>query len=407
MKLVNKISTLALAYYSLNVNAANIDHINVNNDLEATTTKEIDVNLYNSRNADLPGSDNYDKVLRTRDLYYDTECNYKDDPTGLKYQGQKNVTESGRECLNWIDVGKTDVWSLSEKDKNYCRNPDFDGRPWCYVYGKKHVLEYQYCDIPNCPQESDVDISLREYDILLDVCEKDHNPLEEPNLMFKCGFNTADNYISNYMKNFSKININYIETISKIKQENNAFNIELKVSKAEVEKLRKQNNQNSEEIQQLKNRNLELNECNSNTDQQNELIFTQLKALFKHQNEMHKQQIDLSDNIISPHYIWKTLLTNVRLSIPGFKILNSGESSPKNVTYIVSDKKFKCVDSTAACENLGLGRAEFRSEEEEKFLMDYVKIASSDWFWLGAKVTQNITITGDTSDRTKYAWDSD
>merc|ERR1712150_27644 len=243
MKLVNKISTLALAYYSLNVKAANIEHINSNNDLEVDDILNTvtNANPLDSANSGVQVSDS-GQVLRARDLYYDTECNYTDDPTGLKYQGQKNVTENGIKCLNWTDIGKTDVYNLTEKDKNYCRNPHTDERPWCYVYGKKHILEYQYCDIPNCPKESDVEKSLREYDTLLDVCEKDYN-LEEPNLMFKCGFNAADNYISVYMENINKINTNLIETNSKNKRENNAVKNELTILKVENEKLRKQNNQ--------------------------------------------------------------------------------------------------------------------------------------------------------------------
>merc|ERR1712150_117076 len=98
---------------------------------------------------------------------------------------------------------------------------------------------------------------------------------------------------------------------------------------------------------------------------------------------------------------------NDQFNLPGFNVLKAGKNSPKNVIYIVSDSKYTCNESKAPCEQLGLGRAEFRSEEEEKFLMEYAKSRPKGWYRLGAKVTQDITRTGDASDRTKYAWDSD
>ena len=32
------------------------------------------------------------------------------------------------------------------QDHNYCRNPDQDERPWCFVSAR----DYDYCDIPRC-----------------------------------------------------------------------------------------------------------------------------------------------------------------------------------------------------------------------------------------------------------------
>ncbi|XP_040394285.1 tissue-type plasminogen activator isoform X6 [Cygnus olor] len=87
----------------------------------------------------------------------DTEVKcYKD--AGVTYRGMWSRTESGVECLNWNINGLMDqTYSGQRKDAaelglgnhNYCRNPDEDSRPWCYVYkGGKYIWEY--CSVPSC-----------------------------------------------------------------------------------------------------------------------------------------------------------------------------------------------------------------------------------------------------------------
>lgn len=40
--------------------------------------------------------------------------------------------------------------SMAE-DANYCRNPDFSSKPWCYVEGETGPVK-ENCDIPSCGQ---------------------------------------------------------------------------------------------------------------------------------------------------------------------------------------------------------------------------------------------------------------
>uniref|UniRef100_A0A8C9FW17 Kringle domain-containing protein n=1 Tax=Pavo cristatus TaxID=9049 RepID=A0A8C9FW17_PAVCR len=77
---------------------------------------------------------------------------------GVTYRGTWSVTESGAECLNWNINGlmdrkysgqRKDAAELGLGNHNYCRNPDEDSRPWCYVYkGGKYTWEH--CSVPSC-----------------------------------------------------------------------------------------------------------------------------------------------------------------------------------------------------------------------------------------------------------------
>ncbi|XP_075592912.1 tissue-type plasminogen activator isoform X1 [Balearica regulorum gibbericeps] len=87
----------------------------------------------------------------------DTEVKcYKD--AGVTYRGTWSMTESGTECLNWNSNGlmdrtysgrREDAAELGLGNHNYCRNPDEDSRPWCYIYkGGKYIWEH--CSVPSC-----------------------------------------------------------------------------------------------------------------------------------------------------------------------------------------------------------------------------------------------------------------
>uniref|UniRef100_K1PLE8 Plasminogen n=1 Tax=Magallana gigas TaxID=29159 RepID=K1PLE8_MAGGI len=59
-----------------------------------------------------------------------------------------------RECLmtgRGLDYfGKKTYLSVSmEHDANFCRNPDYSSKPWCYVQGETGP-EKEHCDIPSC-----------------------------------------------------------------------------------------------------------------------------------------------------------------------------------------------------------------------------------------------------------------
>ncbi|XP_063031474.1 tissue-type plasminogen activator isoform X2 [Melospiza melodia melodia] len=87
----------------------------------------------------------------------DTEVKcYKD--TGVTYRGTWSTTESGAECLNWNSDGlvnrrysghREDAAELGLGNHNYCRNPDEDSRPWCYIY-KGGRYTWEHCSVPSC-----------------------------------------------------------------------------------------------------------------------------------------------------------------------------------------------------------------------------------------------------------------
>ncbi|XP_069877707.1 hepatocyte growth factor activator isoform X2 [Dipodomys merriami] len=77
---------------------------------------------------------------------------------GTQYRGVAATAASGLGCLAWnsellyqelhVDsVGAAALLGLGPHA--YCRNPDKDERPWCYVV-KDNVLSWEYCDLKAC-----------------------------------------------------------------------------------------------------------------------------------------------------------------------------------------------------------------------------------------------------------------
>lgn len=80
---------------------------------------------------------------------------------GDGYRGTRSVSQSGAECVNWNSTSlrgrrftarKTDASSLGLGNHNFCRNPDGDGSPWCYIY-KGNQIVWEYCSLPKCPED--------------------------------------------------------------------------------------------------------------------------------------------------------------------------------------------------------------------------------------------------------------
>ncbi|CAG0898512.1 unnamed protein product, partial [Darwinula stevensoni] len=98
---------------------------------------------------------------------------------GKEYVGKVSVTESGLKCLKWRDYpdgtwddypggphlnfttsdpSGTPIINLREEryflnrdswsHHNYCRNPYWGKRPWCYVFNRN--ITWEYCNIPMC-----------------------------------------------------------------------------------------------------------------------------------------------------------------------------------------------------------------------------------------------------------------
>ncbi|CAG0893483.1 unnamed protein product [Darwinula stevensoni] len=82
---------------------------------------------------------------------------------GKEYMGTVNKTETGKDCLPWEPwpyppqkpsnhpyLGYNDHFLNGNPSdhKNYCRNPAFKERPWCYV--SNATIQWEFCDIPFC-----------------------------------------------------------------------------------------------------------------------------------------------------------------------------------------------------------------------------------------------------------------
>ncbi|XP_069316181.1 urokinase-type plasminogen activator isoform X1 [Eulemur rufifrons] len=77
---------------------------------------------------------------------------------GHSYRGKANTDIQGRPCLAWnsnpvflqtYHAHRPDALRLGLGKHNYCRNPDNQRRPWCYVQvGLKQVV--QECNVPDC-----------------------------------------------------------------------------------------------------------------------------------------------------------------------------------------------------------------------------------------------------------------
>lgn len=80
---------------------------------------------------------------------------------GITYRGTWSTTESGAECVNWNTSGlasmpyngrRPDAVKLGLGNHNYCRNPDKDSKPWCYIF-KAEKYSPDFCSTPACTKE--------------------------------------------------------------------------------------------------------------------------------------------------------------------------------------------------------------------------------------------------------------
>ncbi|XP_009299499.1 kremen protein 1 isoform X1 [Danio rerio] len=88
--------------------------------------------------------------------HFHTECYTAN---GEDYRGRQNQTslQGGRPCLFWNETFErpynTNKYPNGEGglgQHNFCRNPDGDVRPWCYIADLEDGSYWKYCDIPTC-----------------------------------------------------------------------------------------------------------------------------------------------------------------------------------------------------------------------------------------------------------------
>uniref|UniRef100_H3BAV9 Phosphoinositide-3-kinase interacting protein 1 n=1 Tax=Latimeria chalumnae TaxID=7897 RepID=H3BAV9_LATCH len=83
------------------------------------------------------------------------ECIYLN---GVEYRGEQHITSTGGRCLNWFETERDYNITLhldSETgvgNHSYCRNPDGDSGPWCYVAIPGEKVEKEYCAIETCKE---------------------------------------------------------------------------------------------------------------------------------------------------------------------------------------------------------------------------------------------------------------
>ncbi|XP_021255924.1 hyaluronan-binding protein 2 [Numida meleagris] len=74
------------------------------------------------------------------------------------YRGRVNQAENGRTCLHWnshmlldfsINAFMEDAESYGIGEHNFCRNPDEDQKPWCFIR-KNGKVEWDFCDVSLC-----------------------------------------------------------------------------------------------------------------------------------------------------------------------------------------------------------------------------------------------------------------
>ncbi|XP_038043596.1 kremen protein 1 isoform X4 [Anas platyrhynchos] len=95
-------------------------------------------------------------VPRSSDAAGPAECYTAN---GADYRGTQNQTSqyAGKPCLFWNETFEHPYNTLKYPngegglgEHNYCRNPDGDVSPWCYIAEHEDGIYWKYCEIPSC-----------------------------------------------------------------------------------------------------------------------------------------------------------------------------------------------------------------------------------------------------------------
>ncbi|KAL5247120.1 hypothetical protein ACHWQZ_G019096 [Mnemiopsis leidyi] len=98
------------------------------------------------------------------------DCQYvKDGDDRVTYIGQTNVTKTGRTCQRWSETTPHFHTKMPDRypdaglgEHNFCRDPDGNGKLWCYTMDPNK--RFEYCEIPKCTDEE-----IEQMDLCTDV----------------------------------------------------------------------------------------------------------------------------------------------------------------------------------------------------------------------------------------------
>lgn len=79
---------------------------------------------------------------------------------GYSYRGKVSKTINQHSCLYWnshlllqenYNMFMEDAEAHGIGEHNFCRNPDGDKKPWCFIKANSAKVKWEYCDVPVCP----------------------------------------------------------------------------------------------------------------------------------------------------------------------------------------------------------------------------------------------------------------
>uniref|UniRef100_A0A8D1FJA2 Factor VII-activating protease n=2 Tax=Sus scrofa TaxID=9823 RepID=A0A8D1FJA2_PIG len=78
---------------------------------------------------------------------------------GYSYRGEVSKTVNQHTCLYWnshlllqenYNMFMEDAEAHGIGEHNFCRNPDGDRKPWCFIKVSSAKVKWEYCDVPAC-----------------------------------------------------------------------------------------------------------------------------------------------------------------------------------------------------------------------------------------------------------------
>uniref|UniRef100_A0A8D1VDK1 Hyaluronan binding protein 2 n=1 Tax=Sus scrofa TaxID=9823 RepID=A0A8D1VDK1_PIG len=82
---------------------------------------------------------------------------------GYSYRGEVSKTVNQHTCLYWnshlllqenYNMFMEDAEAHGIGEHNFCRNPDGDRKPWCFIKVSSAKVKWEYCDVPACSAPS-------------------------------------------------------------------------------------------------------------------------------------------------------------------------------------------------------------------------------------------------------------